>query len=99
MGAGLGSGVGLLGAAIGSLSGLGRARRLVAALLAVAAGIGGVALVAGLAALGAGQPYAVYYPLLLGGGIALPMSLFASRAVRRRYQEIELRRMRALDAR
>ena len=97
VGAVLGSGIGLLGAAIGSLCSLGRARRLVGALLAAAIGIGALTAALGLAALATGQPYPVYYPLLLGGGIALALGLGAKHSVRRRYEELELRRMHALD--
>jgi hypothetical protein len=98
VGGALGSTLGVLGALIGALSALGRARALVTALNAALVAIGGIALVAGLCALLAAQPYAVYYPLLLAGAIGLGVGLAVFRVVRQRYQEIELRRMAALDA-
>jgi len=54
-------------------------------------------LVAGLVALGLGQPYAVYYPLLLFGGILTVVCGGLLPVIRRRYAEIELRRMTAMD--
>lgn len=99
VGGALGSTLGLFGAAIGTLCTLGRARALVTALNVALVAIGAVALAVGLGALFAAQPYAVYYPLLLAGAIGLGVGLGILRVVRRRYQEIELRRMHALDAR
>jgi len=45
-----------------------------------------------------GQPYAVYYPLLLIGliGTVVPAGVYP--ALKRRYEEVELRAMRAMDA-
>ena len=48
-------------------------------------------------ALAASQPYAVYYPLFLMGLIASVIPAFALPNIRRRYQEMELRKMSALD--
>ncbi len=92
-----GSIFGCVGAAIGILAGLGRARRLVFLLAGASLILGIAALVAGITALALGQPYAVWYPLLLLGviltaviGANLPM-------LRRRYEQIELRKMAAMD--
>jgi hypothetical protein len=63
------------------------------ALIAAGAGL----LVAGAVALALSQPYAVYYPLLLGGIIILAVFGSGFRRVRRAYEEAELRRMRAMD--
>ena len=49
------------------------------------------------AALIAGQPSHVWYPALLGGAIPFTLGVALLRPLRRRYAEIELRRMRALD--
>jgi hypothetical protein len=94
-----GSVVGLLGAIVGTLAGIGKARRFVLALMAAVALAGVASLLAGLVAVGMRQPYAVYYPLLLGG--VLSTAIFGGQIpmVRRRYQQIELRKMAALDAR
>ena len=45
------------------------------------------------------QPYEVFYPPLIVGIICSTVPLFTLTALRRRYEELELRRMRALDAR
>lgn len=89
--------VGAAGALIGVLTSLGRARRLVAITTIILIAGGTVSFVAGLLALGQSQPYAVYYPLLLVGFLAaiIPLSLRSS--IQKRYEEVELRRMRAHD--
>ena len=53
---------------------------------------------AGLYAWLTSQPYAVYYPLLLCGLLAVLVPGALLVPLRRRYQQLELRRMRAMDA-
>jgi hypothetical protein len=60
-------------------------------------GLGILSVVLGIAALSSGQPYRVYYPLLLGGGITAGVLGSLYRGVRRRFQQIELRKMQAAD--
>ena len=96
---GIGGGViGLLGALAGTLSSLGRARPLVLAILRGILAVGVVSL--GALAFGwwNGQPREVLFLLFLVGTIctALPAGLLGQ--VRRRYEELEFRRMKALDA-
>ena len=92
-----GSLVGCLGALIGVLASRGRAKRFVAtAIVSLAIG-GALAFAAGVVALSRSQPYAVYYPLLLIGFLAVVIPLGLRPSIRRRYEEIELRRMRARD--
>jgi hypothetical protein len=92
-----GSLVGCLGALIGVLASRGRAKRFVAiAVVSLAIG-GALAFAAGVVALSRSQPYAVYYPLLLIGFLATVIPLSLRPSIRRRYEEIELRRMRAHD--
>jgi hypothetical protein len=55
-------------------------------------------LLAGLVALMLGQPYGVYYPLLLGGIITAAVCGGNYPVLRRRYDQIELRKMSAMDA-
>jgi hypothetical protein len=93
-----GSVLGLLGVAIGWLGSTGRARGFVLGTLKAFAWLGIVALVLGVAALATGQPYAVYYPLILLGTIGASLGFALPRSVSRRYEELELRRMQALDA-
>jgi hypothetical protein len=89
--------LGVLGALVGILAGTGRARRLVLGLLELMIVICAAALLLGLTALTLGQPYAVYYPLLLLGviGVAVPAGLRSS--LKKRYEQLELRRMSAFD--
>ena len=99
-----GSAIGLLGAILGVVGGIcaprGMCKRLVLGLMAFNIISGIVLLAAGIVALSARQPYAVWYPLVLGGGILglvdgglLPVVLARYReADRRRLQAEELRR-------
>jgi hypothetical protein len=91
--------LGCLGALIGWLSSRGRARVFVLTTLALMAGTSVLLLLAGALAWMRAQPYGVYYPLLLVGllGIVIPLGLLP--AIRRQYQDVELRRMQALDLR
>jgi hypothetical protein len=90
--------LGVFGALFGTLAGAGRARTFVLAGLKtlMAAGVAGLAL--GVFALSRSAPYETYYPLLLLSAIALAIPALTLGGVRKRYEEIELRRMRAMDA-
>jgi len=94
-----GSALGCLGALIGTLGGMGKARRLVMWLTAGLVVFGLACLVSGAAALALGQPYAVYYPLLLGGLIDTAVFGPSLLVLRQRYQQAELRKMAAMDLR
>lgn len=89
--------IGSVGALIGVLASLGRGRRIVtlAAQLLIVSGT--AAFVTGLIAAARGQPYTGYYPLLLTGFLATVIPLTLMPAIRKRYEEIELRAMRARD--
>ena len=93
-----GGAMGLLGALIGCLGGAGKARGFVIGALKAMFLIGLAALVAGVAAVIQSQPYGVYYPLLLMGGLLTVLPLGLIPVVRKRYEQIELRRMEAMDA-
>lgn len=89
--------VGCLGGLIGVLAGLGRSRNFVLTLAKALLCFGVLSLLVGLVALGLGQPYAVWYPLLLLGVILTAVIGANLRTLRRRYEELELRRMAAMD--
>lgn len=99
IGGAAGGAVGMLGALIGTLCTLGRGRRFVMAGL-LALGVAGLGLLAvGAVALALGQPYAVWYPLVLMGVLDPVLAFSLLPTARRRFEEIELRRMQALDTR
>jgi hypothetical protein len=91
--------VGCVGALIGVLVSRGRARRFVTIAIASLAIGGIVAFAAGVVALSRSQSYAVYYPLMLIGFLATVVPLSLRPSIRRRYEEIEVQRMRAHDLR
>lgn len=93
-----GSLIGLLGAIVGVLAGMGIGRPLVITILAGVVAIACVLVPAGIVALAIGQPYAVYYPLLFGGGMCGMFGTIGFAVLRQRYAAVEMRRMQALDA-
>ena len=90
--------IGVLGAMIGSFAARGKARRLVFGTMSVLGAIGIGLLVVGVVALIDSQPYAVTGPLFLSGGILVAVMLALRPNVKRQFAQVELRRMRALDA-
>ncbi len=90
---------GLLGGLIGALGGMGKARCFVLTLTATLVGLGIVSLVIGVIAVVFGQPHAVCFPLLLLGIILTAVCGGNLPSLRRRYEQIELRKMAAMDSR
>jgi len=88
---------GCLGGLIGILAGKGKARRLVMGLTAAIVPLGVAIFAAGVVALVLKQPYCVYYPLLLLGGLSAVIMAPMRRSLRHRYEQIELRKMEAMD--
>jgi hypothetical protein len=83
---------GVIGGVAGSMLGL------TAAILGLFIARGGlVVLTAGVWALVSSQPYAVWYPLLLVGGLSVILFGGIRRRARDAYTDAELRRMRAAD--
>jgi hypothetical protein len=95
----VGSGLGLLGGLIGWLASRGRGRGFVLAASAAIVALGALAAAAGVVALLRAQPYGVWYPLVLLGVLSLGVMGLGHRRLRARYDEVELRRLRALDVR
>ena len=85
------------GQLIGTLTSLGIARRCVLALSLGIVVFGVACLALGSVALSVSQPYAVYYPLLLGGGICTIVFGALLPQIRQRYQQIEIRKMASMD--
>ena len=92
-----GSLLGCVGALIGILSSRGRGRALVLGLARGMIVFGAAALVLGVVALFRRQPYEVFYPLLLEGVLSVALPIYLIPMLRRRYDEVELRRMTAQD--
>ncbi len=90
--------LGLWGALIGFLSSRGKARLFAIASANAILVIGIVTLVFGGVAMAAGQPYSVYYTLLLMGGIMVFVIGLLRRSLVARYEAVELQRMRSMDA-
>ena len=88
---------GCLGGVIGWLSHKGKARAFVMATVKTMFGVGTASLVLSVVALVCGQPYAVYYPPLLVGILLTILPLGLLGAVRKMYEQAELRKMEALD--
>ena len=98
-----GAGVGMLGAAYGTTVGLlaprGKARGLVFAMHWTFLALGVVLLAAGITALVTGQPYGVWYALLLPGALVTILMMVFLPIVRLRYQQAEHRRLEAEEFR
>lgn len=93
-----GSLFGILGALIGVIAGQPKLRFLLVPLHVVGITFGAISLVIGIVAVSLGQPYHVYYPLLLLGVlplIILPITLATTTRVR---MDGEVRKMKAIDA-
>jgi H+/Cl- antiporter ClcA len=94
-----GAAFGLFGGLFGTVAGLcaprGKCKRVVYGMAAVLIAVGAGGLCAGIVALALTQPYGVWYPLILMGGIASVLSCVFTPLVRMRYREAENRRLEA----
>lgn len=93
-----GSAIGGCGALIGVLAGLGKGRRFVLPMMATLIVLGAAGAIAGVVALWCGQPYGVWYPLLLGGCLVAGITAGVYPTTRQRYRELELRKIQAADS-
>jgi hypothetical protein len=93
-----GSVLGCLGSLLAVLAAKGRCRGFViwTSLTLIAMGI--IAAVAGVAAVTIGQPYAVWFPLVLLGVLLLSILPFRLRQYQKGYADLEMRRMASMDA-
>lgn len=98
VGGSLGGLFGCMGGLIGYLASRGRGRGFALALMSVMIALGAASLIMGVIALMLSQPYDVYYSLFLGGGLFVLLPAVQLPMIRRRYAEMELRKMSAIDA-
>jgi hypothetical protein len=89
--------IGLWGALIGVLTARGKARQFVVASTNALLVIGVASLIGGIAAVATGQPYAVYYPLLLIGIIVVIVFGRMRGNLSARYEQLELKKMQSMD--
>ncbi len=94
----IGTVFGILGGLIGLSCALIKSRTFTLILCLMGIAISGISLVAGIVAISVGQPYHVYYPLLMLGLVGVFVLGFNVRNISRRFQDEELRRMQAVDA-
>jgi len=93
----LGSVIGVMGGLAGWIVSRGRSRLLGMGLLLGMLIIGVICLLVSGAALAQSQPYAVYYPLGLVGLLSTLISIPMLFVVKKRYEQLELRRLQAKD--
>lgn len=98
-GGGLGSLLGIFGAIAGALAPRGRARGLVLGGFKAIMALGAVVLIGGVVAVAMGQPYHVYYPLLLMGVLLSVVSPVVYVQIRGRYRQAEIRKLEAEELR
>lgn len=95
---GIGGGLlGLWGALIGILSGRGKARGFVLTSANALLLVGTASIVGGVVALAVGQPYVIYYPLLLLGVIVVALIGMLRGRLTARYEQLELKKMQSMD--
>ena len=99
LGGGLGGGFGIFGGIGGSLATKGRARRAVIAIYLTLTVIGVAVAATGIVAVALGQPYHVWYPLILSGSIVSLLGAGLYPAIMARYRAAERRRLNAQELR
>jgi len=93
-----GTSIGLLGGLIGFFAWRQKGRTLVFAIMGATVCLGGIALTTGLIALVSGQPYAVWYPLVLLGTISSGVMAINWYPLKKRFEAAEMQRLSAMDA-
>ena len=98
-----GAGIGVIGGTFGGLAGMlaqqGKARGAVLGFQLTFVVLGALTLIAGIVAAATGQPYHVFYPLLLLGGITTAVMGGLYPVMRKRYAEAEHRQLEAEEIR
>jgi hypothetical protein len=102
-GAVLGGGAGLYGAVygtcVGVMAALGKGKSFILALHWLGIGLGVTLLGAGVVALAVGQPYGVWFVLILPGAILVLVLAPMTPVIRLRYRQAEQRRLEAEEFR
>lgn len=98
MGSGFGVLLGLLGAFAGIYGSKGKLKRLILSSAIILLFIGAIILLIGLIALLSKQPYHVWYPFVLVGGIVVFVQLPSYSFIRKRFLQIELKKMEIKDS-
>ncbi len=92
-----GAGIGCFGALIGCLVAFGKARRFVLATVKILIGLGILLMIGGIMAVAFKLPWPVWYTLLLMGFILTTVFSLNLYPIKRRYQDLEIRRMTSMD--
>jgi hypothetical protein len=90
--------LGCLGSILAVLAARGRCRAFVIWMSAALIAMGIAASIVGVAAVVIGQPYAVWFPLVLLGVLLLCILPFRLRQYQKGYADLEMRRMASMDA-
>ena len=90
--------LGCLGGLLGLLAAMGKARGFVLTMTKMLIALGMLMAIAGILAVASSQPYAVWYPLVLTGGILTFVFSVNLYPIKKRYDDLEIRRMASMDA-
>lgn len=93
-----GAGIGCFGALIGCLVGLGKGRRFVLATTKMFIGLGILLMIAGIIAAACHLPWPAWSSMLLMGFVLTIVFSINLYPIKRRYDELEIRRMTSMDA-
>ena len=103
VGGSIGGGIGVLGAVYGTVVGVlaprGKGRPFVFAMHWASLALGGLFLIAGVTAVITGQPYGVWYSLLLPGLLLTVLMGTMTPVIKLRYRQAEHRRLQAEEFR
>jgi len=94
----MGGVVGGLGGLISVLSSRGKSRGFVFAAMYTSLVVGAVLLVVGLSLVMTSKGFGVWYPFVLMGALCMLLPAVSLKSVKRRYEDLELRKMQAMDA-
>ena len=94
-GAGIGILGGTFGAAVGMMAPKAKGRAIILGCMLGAAILGACVFVVGIVAVSLGQPYHVWYPMVLLGALLAGLFGGLRPVIRKRYQEAEARRLDA----